>query len=35
METIARLDIQYLQQLYAKATDIIGTNTDRSGSIMS
>ena len=27
METIARLDIQYLQQLYAKATDIIGTNT--------
>ena len=28
METIARLDIHYLQQLYAKATDIIGTNTD-------
>lgn len=28
METIARQDIQYLQQLYAKATDIIGTNTE-------
>ena len=28
METIARLDIQYLQQLYAKATDVIGTNTE-------
>lgn len=28
MDTIARLDIQYLQQLYAKATDIIGTCTD-------
>ena len=29
METIARQDIQYLQQLYAKATDIIGTNTEQ------
>ncbi len=28
MEAIARLDIQYLQQLYAKATDVIGTNTE-------
>ncbi len=28
METIARHDIQYLQQLYAKATDVIGTNTE-------
>ena len=28
METIARMDIQYLQQLYAKATDVIGTNTE-------
>ncbi len=28
METLARLDIQYLQQLYAKATDVIGTNTE-------
>ena len=27
METIARQDIQYLQQLYARATDLIGTNT--------
>lgn len=28
METIARQDIQYLQQLYAKATDVIGTNSE-------
>ena len=28
MESIARQDIQYLQQLYAKATDTIGTCTE-------
>ena len=28
METDARQDIEYLRHLYAKATDMIGTNTD-------